>query len=842
MYMRSCPTAITTKRSGGVEINSHESNLSNARMSGFTGRPSQSSSQNSSSSGVTPKIFFHDTHGSANQPTGMIKLDKAWKSGGISETLGELIAMRLSSVLYGDRVQTAQCEAYPIRIDQSQNGGRSFITLAIKSTFDQNLVFLSDTAAGNRLSRSEAVNGHVMGEHLMPGKDYGNGLLMVLTHLLQDTDFIGFMAQNCAYKVRDNGDVVPMVFDAVFSPSTLGMNQFALTVDGHGRANSRFSADARARTLGHSRHLEVRNLSMLNDSSLKDRLAAVFMALSKGPAMIVALENLKQELLSIFRDLANAESAIAEINRQIDVAKKVLAARLNEMRKTYAKEYSAYRDYCFQHATHGDPTERDANYVSNNALTIVAVSKQIEQLWQCRTPLLYGPEGVPLSNVVMDPSSTRSGFRCINQRVTGRPPVLELQFTAPGNLDFEVGLFRTILEKAFKHNNFQLQVGSTGRSLSLKIDPKELGTFDLNNVRPHWMKPLETSDLPTAVANEPSISTLIAQLHVLNRHALQAHTISANKERSSALRCINSARQKHLYRLQCVLLNEFPSRSRQDLIDVINYSKQLDLQEFVCDRLIDKLPSRNVSPYEIMQSLNEIKLSLDDITAKPLDQRAAAIIDFKSQQLGDMTLHAVTHFVDSLRAFMPNKRSSGLLTGRNVQPVAKAIRQLETEVTDGRLINRQFHSIIGGLIEQLRKNRSVRTLAVVTSLYNRMGVETAVKVKTSNASDSQQLLSKAISRFLSELGNDDSYKRRNHKLMSWIKGKHVDAVDRCSQHLRAYVATDGKEQVEREIKKLMSSLVASNSKRTISVVRRAYASYLQELNGNGTENTRQTRR
>ncbi|MDF1796697.1 MAG: hypothetical protein P1U63_09195 [Coxiellaceae bacterium] len=274
--------------------------------------------------GVTPGVFWRklEEQEDGSHLLGMIKYSK---KGNIKEVVGEQAAMQLAGVALEGQAQIANCFIHPATVGDDT-------TVVLVSTFNQQMKPMTDFAAA--FSEKElnhgvlTVAGEKHAEGLTPASITGSADLLFFSYLCQDSDLIGKACQN---KGIVDGQL--FVFDLVFQiegskfdkgllhftfDTLFDLNAEQLLVESHinDALRRRFQGVPLKALDDPYRHIQVRNLSVLQHVPIEQRTAALLRLRRRYPAMHDTLTHQidRYDALSAECNEESAEKAIyAEI-------------------------------------------------------------------------------------------------------------------------------------------------------------------------------------------------------------------------------------------------------------------------------------------------------------------------------------------------------------------------------------------------------------------------------------------------------------------------------------------------------------------------------------------------
>ncbi len=249
--------------------------------------------------GVTPGLFWRklDPEEDGHHLRGMIKYAKKGK---VKEVVGEQAAMQLADVALEGQAQIADCFIHPAVVGDDA-------TVVLVSTFNQRMKPMTGFAA--TFSDKELNHGVLT----VAGEEHAEGLsavsitgtadLLFFSYLCQDADLIGKACQN---KGLVDGQL--FLFDLVFQTEArrLDIGPIHHTLDALFELNaaqlqveSHYTDAQRKRFQGMPvkalddpyRHIQVRNLSILQQVPIEQRTAAVLRLRRRYPAMHEALSS-----------------------------------------------------------------------------------------------------------------------------------------------------------------------------------------------------------------------------------------------------------------------------------------------------------------------------------------------------------------------------------------------------------------------------------------------------------------------------------------------------------------------------------------------------------------------
>ncbi|MDF1758913.1 MAG: hypothetical protein P1U40_00080 [Coxiellaceae bacterium] len=287
--------------------------------------------------GVTPGLFWKKVMPEADGSfvRGMIKYAK---QGNIKEVVGEQAAMQLATVTMSDRVQIADCFIHPAVVSGDS-------TVVLISTFNQAMKPMTDFAVnytdkGNNHGVLTAA-GNERSEGLSPVAVTGLADLLFFSYLCQDSDLIGKACQN---KGIVDGQL--FLFDLVFQtegpkfikgPIRINFDTLFDVDPQQLQVTSHYSDGDRARLkkIGDVvRHIQVRNLSVLQHTPIEERVSALLQLRQRIPQM----QEVLQQQATHYRLLADnsltdsPESKVyAEISRNYSNAQTQLFKRTQEI-------------------------------------------------------------------------------------------------------------------------------------------------------------------------------------------------------------------------------------------------------------------------------------------------------------------------------------------------------------------------------------------------------------------------------------------------------------------------------------------------------------------------------
>lgn len=814
-------------------------------------------STTSYSEGVTPKL---------KTKKGMLKFNKGYpKSDDVSEVLGEGLAMTLSKTLYPDlEVITAKADVCTVFDQRYATSEVSRATLCLHSTFETDMVALDELVGGNRSSSNSAVLRQPGGEGLCAAADVGMGYLTALNLLCQDTDTVGKHAQNKGVVV-DEGAPKPLVFDTVFSNTS---RTWLKLLPRSNRILSRVPKWARNLPGDALRHLDVRNVSILNDTDPAHRLWSIYQLVAKKSALEDVVkefkEGVKEDIKKRFGKETPCSSVEAERHNQQQSA---LLKRVDDFCKksseTLKRRLEGFENQLKGLTAHVSALSAGVEAVSSEskgsdsagATTAVnkAVFKQLAAIYATRDQLgshvirRCNPEGMPLLHVAIEPTDrlpTTTDIEVHGDDVT-------LTFSNASWQSSELsGRQRAQLAKCLSIEVSELSQkleysSGGGKEVRLTLTREQLSKFNANTLR----------DDPSLATPEhgKSIAELLIDIARIDRQILQTCGNGKSEKRQRDLARLHALKVRCVKQCQAKVKDEFSAMTAFDaeksaasmdadavstqsasspnntVKDILDLSVEKDVQVCTLKRLqvILSDPDTGSRTEKLRALLARLKSIQDKVSRQVKSGSSTGALSrtqFRLQGTRTVQAQMIRRFMRQLKQFTPKRRSAwcGVMASsqhrETVRAAMKKLSLLASYAEDNALsrserssddIATTFADIVqNALVKPLRNSSSNRTLAIVEHCF-------------------AQCSCQAVTGFdiVEQLRSDPSYQRGAHFGLG--SGQFVSTVraacDRLLSALNSPYADEA--TVEQLWQGLIKDLTQRGSKRALASVKHHYKLY-----------------
>ena len=627
--------------------------------------------------------------------------------------LGEAAAIAMFNALYDESIDDIKVGQLQIKPAVVIENGKRTVTLVNQIKFDD-MVSLSEFAVGNRMSRNQSIMGSVLGEGINSGKDHHLGLLMGPLVLLQDTDAIGRMNQNIALASGETGKAVPLVFDKVLE---MGVDRRRVQLTDDLTITSQFSPGLRSWTGGYSRHLEMRNATLLNDTDLADRLYGVYQCITKQNKIIRTIRDLRHTIERSIaeiddKDLSHAEKADlrGHVRSRVDKMIDALYGRIDVLQRVAAP----YKEMI-------DAVVASGEHDIKKACRRVATLHQLNAVMQRKEVVALSDEGFSSAYLAVKNKQkttlARASMDLSRVVYEGDNVVIPIKANhlRDVRLEQELENYKVKLCEHFgcKDSDVVIHKGNSGEGYSLVINKNKLDGFEQVQFRRYLnMQDKIGSTLPQCVTR---IATLQGQLMQQQMKGVKTDVASIRYQLS-----------REVEKFQQLLIDSQEKESDSvSLQEIFMLANDLDQGLSIACHVHDKGRDLN---------LDGLKGKLQEANAAVVLRKKDKLIDLKQMMVGEKGTQWLHGFIKTVEDNLPKRRMGfSLMSAQHAKVSQKFILKLklmaQTNATNGDLLP-EFYQLVDKFCDDLKSKKSVRTLGVVEEALRQVGARVAKQPAT----------------------------------------------------------------------------------------------------------------